>query len=57
MKPAQQPATGTFVEKICRAFPSFPRAHHGYKVIDIREAVEQFLISWEELVPQIQTRV
>jgi len=47
MKPSQQPATGTFVERICRAFPSFPRAHRGYKVIDIREAVEQFLISWD----------
>jgi len=47
MTPAQQPATGTFVERICRTFPSFPKAHHGYKVIDIREAVKQFLISWD----------
>jgi hypothetical protein len=49
MKPAQQPVIGSFVEKICKAIPTFHGVNQNAKIIDIRAAAEQFFVSFENL--------
>ena len=49
MKSAQQPVTGSFVEKICQAMPTFHSFNLNAKIIDIRAVAEQFLVSFDDL--------